>query len=117
MSDALTTIDQAMAALGAAESELETALASLNPVTHRGQIAQINSQLSSMRDDVRDVERKRGRVTAESAVATLDPADIQALAEASATLAGLAGKGEKVDRLLGAVGGALSAAKSALAAV
>ena len=113
----LAIIDQAMSVLSTAEAALETNLERLNPVAQRALRAKAANQLSSLRDDIRDLERKRSRLTAGEAVLEPDPKAIAALSEAIAVLGKAASKGEKTEHLVAAIGPAVGAAKSLLAAV
>lgn len=117
MTDALKLLDETMAKLSAAESELETALESLNPVTQRSERAQVSAELANLRDGCRELERKRGRLAAKEASIDPDPEAIAELSTALATLGEVTGKGEKNQRIIAAAGTAVGAAKTVLGAI
>lgn len=117
MSDALKLVDEAMSKLSAVESELETALERLNPVIQRGERALVATQLANLRDGVRELERRRSRVTSEGAGIEADSRAIARLEQAIAELGTVTGKGVKNEKIVAAVGSAVGAAKSVLSAV
>ena len=117
MSDPLSMIDDAMRALAKLEAELETTLEGLNPVIQRSERALVASELSSLRDDVRELERRRSRACASEATLEPDAKALEQLASAVEELNGIAGKGAKVEKIVGAAGTAVGAAKMVLGAV
>ncbi len=117
MSDPLSIINNAVSALISLEGELEAHLEGLNPVMHRSQRALVASELSSLREEVRELERRRSRVVAGEATLEPDPEALAQLSRAVDALHGVAGKGAKVESIVGAVGGAVGAAKTVLRAV
>lgn len=117
MTNVLNIIDETMSTLSTAEAALERAAERLNPVAQRSARALLVNELSSLRDDIREFERKRSRLTANACVLEPDARALAELAGAIDRLRELAGKGEKTERLVPAIGSAVSAAKSVLSAV
>lgn len=115
MNDPLSIVNDALLALSESEAQLEASLEGLNPVTQRSQRALLVSELSSLRPEVRALQRQQQRICAGEAVLEPDAEALAQLAEAVTSLRAVAGKGAKVEALTGAIGAALGAAKMVMA--